>query len=371
MRQKFSMAMRLAAVGAALLVLATGFARADDIALAPGVPERYTVVKGDTLWGIAQKFLRDPWRWPDIWRLNREQITNPHWIYPGDVVVLVRGGPGQAPQLRLERETVRLSPTIRSTPIDAEAIPSIPPADIEPYLSKPLVTGYEGLVNAAQIVAGRDARVIRGEGDLMYATGIEPKAGDLWYIYRPGRTLVSWTDPKDVLGFEYRFLGTAKVERFGEVATIRIVGAREEILVGDLLIPVPPQLVVNYVPHAPDKPVTGRIIDLARGAAEASRGWLVTIDRGSADGIDVGTVLAIYRAVPPIPDPRPSREPDRLSTTDTQRDQTTFYQPERYLNIPNERTGLLFVYRVFDRVSFAVVINTTDPVFAGDFVRNP
>jgi len=371
MRQKFSMAMRLAAVGAALLVLASGIARAEDITLAPGVPERYTVVKGDTLWGIAQKFLRDPWRWPDIWRINREQIKNPHWIYPGDVVVLVRGGPGQAPQLHLERETVRLSPTVRSTPIDAEAIPSIPPADIEPYLSRPLVTGSEGLWYAAQIVAGRDARVIRGEGDLMYATGIDPKAGDLWYIYRPGRTLASWTDPKDVLGYEYRYLGSAKVERFGEVSTIRIAGAKEEILVGDLLIPFQPEQVINYVPHAPARAVDGRIIDLARGASEASRGWLVTIDKGSTDGIDVGAVLAIYHAVPPISDPRPSKEPDRLSTTDNQNDQTKFYQPDRYLNIPDERSGLLFVYRVFDRVAFAVVVNTTDPVFAGDFVRNP
>jgi hypothetical protein len=368
MRQKFSMAMRLAALGAVMLVLAANVARGEDIALAPGVPERYTVVKGDTLWGIAQKFLRDPWRWPDIWRINRDQIKNPHWIYPGDVVVLVRGGPGDAPQLRLERETVRLSPTVRSTRLGDEAISSIPPGDLEPYLSKPLITGPDGLYNAAKIVAGRDARVVRGEGDVMYAIGIDPKAGDAWYIYRPGRTLVAWDNPKDVLGYEQRYLGSAKVERFGEVATIRITGAKEEILVGDLLVPVPPQQLVNYVPHAPATPVSGRIIDLARDATEASRGWLVTIDRGSADGIDVGTVLAINRQQPPIPDPRPSTDPDRIST---QTDQTLFYRPDRFLALPEERSGLLFVYRVFDRVAFAVVLQTTDPVQAGDIVRNP
>jgi len=163
MRQKFSIAKRLLLVSAALLVLGAGMARAADIALAPAVPDRYVVQKGDTLWGIAQKFLRDPWLWPDIWRLNREQIKNPHWIYPGDVIVLERGTAGAPPQLRLERDSVRLSPSIRSKPLDVAAIPSIPPGDLEPYLSWPLVTGPDGLLNVARIVAGRDSRVVRGE----------------------------------------------------------------------------------------------------------------------------------------------------------------------------------------------------------------
>lgn len=368
MRQKFSIAKRLFLAAAALLVLTAGVARAADIALAPAVPDRYVVQKGDTLWGIAQKFLRDPWRWPDIWRLNREQIKNPHWIYPGDVIVLERGVGGAPPQLRLERETVRVSPTIRSTPLDAQAIPSIPPGDIEPYLSRHLITGPEGLPNAASIVAGRDARVVRGDGDIVYAVGIDRKAGDLWHIYRPGRTLLAYDNRDIVLGYEQRFLGTARVDRFGEVSSVRILTAREEILVGDLLVPAPREQIVNYVPHAPAKEVTGRIIDLDRNATEAGRGWLVTLDKGTADGIDVGSVLAINRIVAPIPDPRPSKEPDRIERF---LDKTVFYQPDRYIDMPDERTGLLFVYRVFDFASYAILLNTTDPVNVGDLVRNP
>ena len=276
------------------------------------------------------------------------------------------------PQLRLERESVRLSPTIRSKPLDVAAIPSIPAGDLEPYLSWPLVTGPEGLCNAASIVAGRDARVVRGEGDVVYVSGIDPKSGDLWYIYRPGRTLVAYDNPKNVLGYEQRFLGTAKVERFGDVSTVRIASAREEIVVGDVLIPAPRGQIINYSPHAPDKAINGHIIDLARDAAEAGRGWIVTLDKGAADGLDIGTVLAINRVFPPIPDTRPSKEPDRLDTTAPGAlERTVFYQPDRYLDIPDERTGLLFVYRVFDYVSYAILLNTTDPVTVGDVVRNP
>jgi hypothetical protein len=370
MRQKFSIAKRLLLVSAALLVLGAGMARAADIALAPAVPDRYVVQKGDTLWGIAQKFLRDPWLWPDIWRLNREQIKNPHWIYPGDVIVLERGTAGAPPQLRLERDSVRLSPSIRSKPLDVAAIPSIPPGDLEPYLSWPLVTGPDGLLNVARIVAGRDSRVVRGEGDVVYVAGIDRKAGDLWYVYRPGRTLVAYDNPKNVLGYEQRFLGTAKVERWGDISTMRIASAREEILVDDLLIPAPRGQIVNYSPHAPQKAVTGHIIDLARDAAEAGRGWIVTLDKGAADGLDVGAVLSINHTLAPIPDTRPSMQPDRLDTTPGL-ERSVFYQPDRYLDIPDERTGLLFVYRVFDNVSYAVLLNTTDPVTVGDVVRKP
>lgn len=365
MRQKFSIARCIyaALVAAALLVAAT--ARADDLAVKDRAPDRYTVQKGDTLWGIAGKFLKEPWRWPEIWRLNKEQIKNPHLIYPGDVIVLDKSNG----QWRLSvSDSTRLSPTVRVAPLANEAIPTVPPGDIEPYLSYPIVTGPEGLKNPAEIVAGRDQRVIRGDGDTVYATGIDPKAGTVWRLYRPGETYTAPDNPDDILGYEQRFLGTARVERFADVSTLRIEHAREEILVGDLLVPAPPEQILNYVPHAPDRAVEGTIIRLNRDAAEAGRGWTVTIDRGKADGVEVGTVLAIYQAVQFIPDPRPSKDPDLIWRW---LEPTLFYQPDRFLNIPDERVGLLFVFRVFDRVSYGLVLNTSDPVEVGDFVRKP
>jgi hypothetical protein len=367
MRQKFSIANFLLATAAAILVFGAGPARAADVVIKDGVPDRYTVQKGDTLWGIAGKFLKDPWRWPDVWRMNREQIKNPHLIYPGDVIVLDRAD-GQ-PRLTLERASTRLSPTVRATPLDAEAIPTIPAQDLEPYLSRPIITGPEGLDAAAQIIAGRDSRVVRGEGDTVYAIGLDPKAGDLWNIYRRGRDFRSW-DGTELLGVEQRYLGTAKVERSGEVSTIRIVTANEEILVGDRLLPAPRGQLLTYAPHAPSRPIDATIIALNRDATEAGRGWIVTLDKGARDGLDVGSVLAIYRVAQPIPDPRPSTTVDQIATAPTS-DTTRFFQPERLLTLPDERRGLLFVFRVFDRVSYAILLNTTDPVAAGDYVRNP
>ncbi len=365
MRQKFSIPRYTVAALAAAIVLAAAPAFADELAVKEKVTDSYTVQKGDTLWGIAGKFLKEPWRWPEIWRLNREQIKNPHRIYPGDVVVLDK----QDGQWRLSvAPATRVSPAVRASPLDTEAIPSVPPGDIEPYLSYPIVTGPGGLPNPAEIVAGRDQRVIRGDGDTIYATGIDPKAGTLWRLYRPGVTYTALGNADDVLGYEQQFLGTARVERFGNVSTLRIVGAREEILIGDLLIPAPPEQVLNYAPHPPDFPVNGRIIRLNRDAAEAGRGWTVTIDKGKADGIDVGTVLAIYQGVAPIPDPRPSKEPDLVWRWF---EPTLFYQPDRFITVPDERLGLLFIFRVFDRVSYGLVLNTTDPVETGDSVRKP
>jgi hypothetical protein len=332
------------------------------------------VQKGDTLWGISGRFLRDPWRWPDVWRMNREQIRNPHLIYPGDVVRLdyVDG----QPRLSLARgdgaaggrDTLRLSPTIRSTALDREAIPSIPPGDIEPFLSRPLVTGPDGLKGAAEIVAGRDReRVVRGEGDRVYVVGIDPKAGDLWHIYRPVGAIRSH-DLKEQLGYEYRHLGTGRVERFGEVSTVLIANALEEIVIGDRLVPAPRETIVNYAPHAPARDVAGRIIASARDDTEMGRGGIVTIDRGAADGVDVGTVLAVYRGVAPIPDPRPN---DDTPVIVRYFDQTTWFKKDKFLEVPEERTGLVFVFRVFDRVAYGLLVNTTDPVQIGDFVRKP
>src|SRR6185503_19007665 len=172
-----------------------------------------------------------PWRWPEVWRMNKEQIRNPHLIYPGDIVNLAIVD-GQ-PQLTLSRgDTIVLSPTTRVTSLSVDAIPTIPPNDIEPYLTRPLVTGPSGLADSAQILQGRtNERVVRGAGDIVYVLGIDPKMGDYWYIYRPAGAIVN-IPGTEVLGYESKFLGTARVEKFGELATVRIESSIEEIIIG-------------------------------------------------------------------------------------------------------------------------------------------
>jgi hypothetical protein len=370
MVQQFTTARHLLAAIAAVGMLAfcpvAGAQNTQNLQVADKAPSSYTVQKGDTLWGISGRFLKDPWRWPDVWRLNRDQIKNPHLIYPGDVIRLdyVDG----QPQLSLTRNTVRVSPSTRASALENEAIPSIPPGDLEPYLSKNLVTGPNGLANTAEILSGRNPqRMVRGRGDIVYVAGLDPKAGDFWFIYRPGPPITT-VDGNDTLGYESKFIGTARVEKFGDLATVRIESADLEVLIGDRLLPAPSETVLNYVPRAPDKAIEARIVKVPFTNTETGRGYVVTLDKGSVAGLQPGNVLAVYRSVEPVVDPRPNKQ---QSTILRFLDPTQVFTPAVLVAPADERTGLLFVFRTFDYVSYAVLLNTTDPVRPGDYARTP
>ena len=370
MVQQFTTAKHLlaAVVAAATLALpaVTGAQNPQNLQVVDRAPSSYTVQKGDTLWGISGRFLKDPWRWPDIWRLNRDQIKNPHLIYPGDIVKLdyVEG----QPRLSLTRNGIRVEPSTRVSSLDVDVIPSIPPGDIEPYLSKSLVTGPNGLTNAAEILSGRTPqRMIRGKGDVVYVAGINPSGGDYYYIYRPGGPINTY-DGSDVLGYQSKFIGTARVENFGELATVRIESADLEVLIGDRLLAAPRETLVNYVPRAPDKAIDARVLEVPYTSTETGRGYVVTLDKGRIDGLEPGNVLAVYRVVEPIVDPRPSKQ---QATILRFIDPTTIFTPAVLVSPADERTGLMFVFRTFDRVSYAIVLNTTDPVRPGDYARTP
>ena len=279
----------------------------EDVKLKDSAPDRYVVQRGDTLWSIASKFLNDQWRWPEIWRMNQEQIRNPHVISPGDVLVLDRTA--SPPVLRIGKEaggsrgggdsdSVKLSPGVYDRSLAAGGIPAIPPRAIEPFLTEPLVVEQGGLNSAPRVIATEEDRVNVGTGSIAYVRGLGDSASPVWQVYRAGRVLV---DPQSrrTLGIEAVYLGTARVTRPGDPATVQIVSAKREISAGDRLVPAPPTVVPQYVPHAPDSPVDGRIIGLydALATSVGGRDSIVSINKGSRDGLEHGHVLAIYRNV--------------------------------------------------------------------------
>lgn len=330
-----------------LLAIASALccAAGEELQLADGAPTRHIVVPGDTLWGISGKFLKEPWRWPEIWRMNREEIKSPHRIYPGDVIILERDSRGKP---RLSLQSARLLPTIQSTRIE-EGIPAIPPNVIRPFLSHPLIVEANSLESAARIVATQQDRVYLGNGDLAYVANADPSRED-WQIYRNGKPLA---DPvtNEILGYEAFYLGTARQREPGEPATFEIVTMKQEIGRGDRLLPAIRPPLVSYVPHKPDFPVDGRVISVYGGVEAAGRGSIVTINRGARDGIEIGHVLAIER--------------NRLVV---ERDE---YDVKVMVPIPPERIGLLFVFRVFERLSYGLVVQSEGTVDINDFARTP
>jgi hypothetical protein len=336
--------------------------------LAPNAPDSHTVQPGDTLWGISSLFLKSAWRWPELWGMNLQQIRNPHLIYPGQVLVLEKldgratlklaNGAGGVPT-----NTVRMSPRVRDELLGNGAIASIPLNLIGPFLTEAAVFETNELDTAPRIVATQEGRVMAGRGDTAYVRGDLNGARD----FRVFRRLVPLVDPvtKEVLGYEGRYVGTAEHVRNGDTVlasadagagavvpdTFRITTARLEALVGDRLSPVPQQELVAYVPHAPTGPVDGRIIALYGDGLRAGQNQVVSLNRGKRDGIERGHVLALWRA-----------GAEAIDTTGDRKVE---------MRLPDERHGTLFVFRTFERVSYALIITVNDPVRAGDRFTQP
>lgn len=316
------------------------------LALKPQAPERYVVVPGDTLWSIAERYTDSPWRWRELWDLNKEQIANPHRIYPGSVIVLDRER-GRIALL----ETVKLSPRLRAESTAREPIPSIPPQVIEPFLTQPLVVEPDGLDRAPTIVAADDGRVALAAGSRAYVRGMGGAKAQSWQVYRRGGPLVD-PETKLTLGYEAIYLGTARVLRDGEPATIELISVTQEVGIGDKLLPAPAPQPVRYAPHAPQKPVHGQIMTIHGSAgrvAETAQHAIVTINRGKADGLEVGHVLALHRYGGGLAQAAAGAG----------------------VPVPLERYGLAFVFRVFERVSYALVMHVTRTVSPHDVVQNP
>jgi hypothetical protein len=351
------------------------------LVLKADAPDRYVVVPGDTLWGISTRYTDSPWRWPELWGMNREQIQNPHLIYPGMVLLLDRargtlsiagapsgaqpGAPagtqpgtsaGPAASGAPPSGTARLAPRARAESLADQEIPSIPPSAIEPFLSRPLVIEPDGLDKAPTIVATEKDRVILSTGNTAYVRGIAEAGEETWYVYRQGAPLID-PDTDRTLAYEAIYLGTAQVTRPGNPATVVLTSAVQEVNAGDKLIAAGPPQSMNYAPHAPSAQLRGRVIRIYGSVGrvgEAGPQQIISINRGRADGIEVGHVLALY------------------SLGGTVRDTTKGpYSRDALIKLPDERAGISFVFRVFDRVSYALVMHVTRPISPLDVVRTP
>ena len=329
---------------------AWGQAPRSPLAIKPNAPDRYVVVPGDTLWGIAERFTDSPWRWPELWNMNKDQIKNPHRIYPGDVILIDRSGG----RLALAG-TVKLSPRVRAESTAAESIPAIPSNAIEPFLSRPLLVEPGGLDPAPRIVALDEGRVVAGDGGRAFVRGMGDSKAGSWAMYRQGNPLVD-PDTNTTLGYEAIYLGTAKLVQPGEPATIELASVTQEVGIGDRLVPAGRPEIVSYAPHAPASNVQGRVVSIYGGlntVGEAGKFSIIAVNRGKADGLELGHVLALYRDRGTIVDPTMPR-----FSADV-------------VQLPEERYGLVFVFRVFDRVSYALVMSASRPVHPRDVVRTP
>jgi hypothetical protein len=334
--------------------------------LAPNAPDSHTVQNRDTLWDISKLFLKSPWRWPELWGMNLDQIRNPHLIYPGQVLVLEKSG--DRARLRVAQSgggapdnTVKLSPRVRSNLLGNGAIGSIPLNLIGPFLNEAVIFDTDELNLAPRVVAPQEGQVSMYEGQIAYVRGDLGNARNFRLFRQPQPLLDIGT--KEILGYEARYVGTAGFVRAGEdivgrdgetlvvPSTIAIKTVRLDVNVGDRLAPLPMSDLDAYAPHHPNTPMAGRVLSIYGEGLSAGQNQIVTLNRGARDGLERGHVLALWRQGDLVVD-----------STDAQRTP---------MKLPNESNGLLFVFRVFERASYALILSVNVPVFPGDSFTQP
>ncbi|MFA5371916.1 MAG: LysM peptidoglycan-binding domain-containing protein [Sideroxydans sp.] len=331
-------------------------ATADVLQIREDAPDRHVVVKGDTLWDISARFFRDPWKWPEIWALNKQAIKDPHWIYPGDVVYLDRqtgqltvNQPVAAQQPVTPSAIVKFEPKIRVVGKNTEAIPAIPLNVIGPFLKRPLVVESDELNLAPKLVGTYEQRTLLSANDVAYAQNLPSDKGTQWQIYRPN---TEFTDPDtdEVLGQEVLYLGDATVEKFGDPSSLRITHAVLEINKGDYFAQTTSGFPSDFLPHTPQNKISAKVISIYGGVQQAGQYSVITLNRGRRDGVETGDVLALYQ------------KGEVLKTKG-------WFTPN--IKLPDMRYGLVMVFRVFNKVSYALVLETKLPVQIRDSARNP
>ena len=332
--------------------------------LSPNAPDSYTVKRGDTLWDISKLFLKSPWRWPELWGMNLQQIRNPHLIFPGQVLYLDKSN-GRA-RLRLGQPVgaggdARLSPRVREGSLE-DAITAVPLHLIEPFFNEAVIfdTSQE-LLSAPRVVATQEGRVMLSRGETAYVRG-DLGGRREFRIFREPKPLRDPTT-KEVLGYEAAYVGTMNLVREGVEgmgadgkpmvipSTFTTSILRQEGMIGDRLAPVPPREFDNLAPHAPTQDLNGQIVSIYGESLTAGQSQIVSLNKGTRDGMERGHVLALWRE------------------GNTIRDMTLPDKPT--IKLPDERHGLLFVFRTFDRMSYALILSVKDPVKPGDKFTQP
>ncbi|MBT8137108.1 MAG: LysM peptidoglycan-binding domain-containing protein [Gammaproteobacteria bacterium] len=328
------------------------------VPIKPGAPDRYTVVRGDTLWDISGLFLEDPWLWPEIWYVN-PQIDNPHLIYPGDVLSLV--WVDGRPQIRIDRggvsADVRLSPEVRYQSLE-DAIPTIPYDAIAGFLSKPTVLDKKTVRRSPYIVDIRESHLIAGSGFHVYVRGTDAPAGTRFHVYNVGDELFD-PDSGRLLGFEGLYVGEGRIEETGDPSTLFLTETRREALKGDILILEDPKLPLSFFPRAPEQPVEGRIISVVDGVSLIGTYQIVSINRGSNHGIATGHVLSVYETGEVIH--------DRFA----QAGGFSSLFRRKKLQLPDKHAGEMMVFRVAEEISYGLIMHATSEINVLDTVRNP